>query len=198
MYLIVGLGNPGREYCNTRHNAGFMVADAFAEKYHISFEKETCRALVGTGSVGGEKVILAKPLTYMNLSGESVRGLMREYDVDLAHLIVVYDDVDLDMGRLRVRQKGSAGGQNGMKNIIELVKSEQFTRVRVGTGPRPHGSEMVDFVIGKLGDADLDYLKNRIAAAGAETLFQIVRKQGGVDAASRYANNLVVERAEEA
>ena len=194
MYLIVGLGNPGKEYADTRHNAGFMVVDAFAKKYRIEFEREECRALVGLGTVLGEKVVLAKPLTYMNLSGESVRGLMRQYEVDLKHLIVVYDDVDLPMGRLRIREKGSAGGQNGMKNIIELVKSEEFIRLRVGTGPRPGGSEMIRFVLEHLKDEDYIYLSETIANCGAEALLRMLRKNGGIQDAGRFANGLVIER----
>ncbi len=132
MKLIVGLGNPDKEYLNTFHNLGFMSIDKTAEKLGVEFSKEKCRALIAEARVGGEKVILAKPLTYMNLSGESVRELVSYYKIDLSDILVIYDDYDLKKGFIRIRKDGSAGTHNGMKNIVKELSSEKFKRVRIG------------------------------------------------------------------
>ena len=132
MKLIVGLGNPDREYLNTFHNLGFMSVDKAAEKLCVEFSKEKCRALIAETKFGGEKIILAKPLTYMNLSGESVRELVSFYKIDLNDLLVIYDDYDLKKGVIRIRKEGSAGTHNGMKNIVKELSSEKFKRVRIG------------------------------------------------------------------
>lgn len=132
MKLIVGLGNPDREYLNTFHNLGFMSVDKTAVKLGVEFSKEKCRALIAETKIGGEKIILAKPLTYMNLSGESVRELVSFYKIDLSDVLVVYDDYDLKKGVIRIRKEGSAGTHNGMKNIVKELSSEKFKRVRIG------------------------------------------------------------------
>ena len=149
MYIIVGLGNPGREYHNTRHNIGFDVIDRLAEKENISVIESKHKALIGKGYVAGEKVILAKPQTYMNLSGESVRALVDYYKVDEeSELIVISDDISLDVGQIRIRKKGSAGGHNGLKNIIANLGHDQFCRIKMGVGEKPKGYDLADYVLG--------------------------------------------------
>lgn len=149
MFIIAGLGNPKREYDNTRHNIGFALIDALSEKYRISVLNGQCKALVGKGIIEGHKVILAKPLTYMNLSGESIRPLADYYKVDpTTELIVVSDDVSLPPGQIRIRKKGSAGGHNGLKSVIGQLQSEEFYRIRIGVGEKPKGYDLADYVLG--------------------------------------------------
>lgn len=149
MYIIVGLGNFEKKYENTRHNVGFEVIDKLAEQENISVLEMKHRAVIGKGIVAGQKCILAKPLTYMNLSGESVRELVDYYKVDeAAELIVISDDINLDVGQLRIRKKGSAGGHNGLKNIIAHLGHDTFVRIRVGVGEKPKEWDLVDYVLG--------------------------------------------------
>ncbi|MBR1702941.1 MAG: aminoacyl-tRNA hydrolase [Lachnospiraceae bacterium] len=149
MYIIVGLGNPGKEYQNTRHNIGFDVIDRLAEEEHISLLEKKHKAIIGKGVVAGVKCILAKPVTYMNLSGESVRELIDYYKVDEeTELIVVSDDISLDVGSIRVRKKGSAGGHNGLKSIIGHLGHDTFMRVKMGVGEKPKGWDLADYVLG--------------------------------------------------
>lgn len=155
MYLIAGLGNPGREYENTRHNAGFASIDRLAEKNHISIDMKKFQALCGTGYIGGQKVLLLKPQTYMNLSGESLRAACDFFKIDPEQeLIVIYDDISLAPGQLRIRAKGSAGGHNGIKSIIAQLGSDRFKRVKFGVGDKPKGWDLADWVLGKF-PADL-------------------------------------------
>lgn len=150
MYIIVGLGNPGKQYEHTRHNVGFDTIDVLAERYHISVDAKKHRALYGKGIIEGNKVILAKPQTYMNLSGESVRELIDFYKIDeTEELIVIYDDISLDPGQLRLRAKGSAGGHNGIKNIIAHLGGQEFKRVKVGVGEKPKGYDLADYVLSR-------------------------------------------------
>lgn len=149
MYIIVGLGNPTREYENTRHNIGFEVIDIIAGKMGISVIEKKHKALIGKGYLEGQKVILAKPQTYMNLSGESVRELVQYYKVEEeTNLIVIYDDISLDVGKLRIRKKGSAGGHNGIKNIIAHLGHNVFMRIKVGVGEKPKGYDLANYVLG--------------------------------------------------
>ena len=149
MYLIAGLGNPGREYENTRHNAGFASIDRLAEKNHISIDMKKFQALCGTGYIGGQKVLLLKPQTYMNLSGESLRAACDFFKIDPEQeLIVIYDDISLAPGQLRIRAKGSAGGHNGIKSIISHLGTQVFLRVKVGVGEKPQGWDLADYVLG--------------------------------------------------
>ena len=134
MYVIVGLGNPGKKYENTRHNMGFLAVDVLAEKYDIKVNKIKFKSLVGEGRIAGEKVVLAKPQTYMNLSGEAVREIVDFYKIEPQQLIVIYDDIDIDTGAIRIRKKGSAGTHNGMRNILYQIRTEDFPRIRVGIG----------------------------------------------------------------
>lgn len=159
MYLIAGLGNPGREYAGTRHNVGFEVVDALCAKYDIKLNKEKFRAVFGDGRIGGEKVIVAKPQTYMNLSGESIREIADWYKIDNEHIIIIYDDISLPVGKLRIREKGSAGGHNGIKNIIYQLNTDVFPRIKVGTGmPKDPGYDIKDYVLGHFSKEEIDIL----------------------------------------
>lgn len=144
-FLVVGLGNPDKKYVNTRHNVGFEMVDVLASCGNIKVNKVKCRALIGEGRIGGVPVILAKPQTYMNLSGESVRELCSYFKIPVENVVVMYDDISLDVGKIRIRQKGSAGGHNGMKNIIYHLQSDEFPRVRFGIGS-PVG-DLADYVL---------------------------------------------------
>lgn len=149
MYIIVGLGNPTSQYEGTRHNVGFDVIDVIADKYNISMDIRKHKAFCGKGIIAGRKVILVKPQTYMNLSGESVRSLVDYYKVDEEQeLIVIYDDISLDVGQLRIRKKGSAGGHNGIKNIIAHLGHSVFPRIKVGVGEKPKQYDLADYVLG--------------------------------------------------
>ncbi|MDE6844613.1 MAG: aminoacyl-tRNA hydrolase [Lachnospiraceae bacterium] len=149
MYIIVGLGNPDRQYQNTRHNIGFDVVDVIASKNNITITERKHKALIGKGFAGGQKVVLVKPQTYMNLSGESVREVIDFYKIDeKSELIVISDDVSLDVGQIRIRKKGSAGGHNGLKNIILNLGHDEFHRVKMGVGEKPAGYDLADYVLG--------------------------------------------------
>lgn len=159
MYIIAGLGNPTAQYEGTRHNVGFDVIDALADKYNISVDGRKNRAFVGKGIIEGQKVILVKPQTYMNLSGESIRGIIDYYKVDEEEeLIVVYDDISLDIGQIRIRKKGSAGGHNGIKNIIAHLGHDVFRRVKVGVGEKPKGFDLADYVLSHFSKAEKEQL----------------------------------------
>jgi len=149
LYIIVGLGNPGKKYNVTRHNIGFEVVDELARQHQIKMTKVKFKAVLGEGRIHGEKVIVIKPQTYMNLSGESVMKVMNFYNVSLDKLIVVYDDIDVDTGKLRIRKKGSGGSHNGMRNIICLLKQDDFPRVRIGVGRPQNGQNLADYVLGR-------------------------------------------------
>ncbi|ABO48659.1 peptidyl-tRNA hydrolase [Desulforamulus reducens MI-1] len=163
MKLIVGLGNPGTEYAKTRHNIGFMVIDRLADESRVSTEKNQHKAQICQITIGSEKVILAKPQTYMNLSGQSVVALMNWYKLSPDELFVITDDMDLPPGVLRIRKNGSAGGQRGLKNIIELLGTQQFPRMRVGIGRPEHGA--VDHVLGKISEAEAELINPAIQTA---------------------------------
>lgn len=155
MYIIVGLGNPGRQYENTRHNIGFRCIDRLAEKHNISVLECKHKALIGKGYVEGQKVILVKPQTFMNLSGESVRDVLNFYKEDAENqLIVIYDDISLAVGALRIRKKGSAGGHNGIKNIIAQIGTDTFKRIKIGVGEKPKGYDLADYVLGHFTQAE--------------------------------------------
>ncbi len=150
-YLIAGLGNPGREYENTRHNAGFVAADILADKFNISFSKSKFDALYGDGAIAGARVLVVKPQTYMNLSGRAVQKLSAFYKIPIDKIIIMHDDVSLDVGKIRIRRKGSAGGQKGLANIIELMGSQDIPRIKIGVGAKPHPDyDMKDWVLGKI------------------------------------------------
>ena len=160
MFIIAGLGNPDRQYEGTRHNAGFDVIDRIAEKYNIAVDTKRHRAYIGKGIIEGQKVILAKPQTYMNLSGESIRSLVDYYKVDEENeLLVIYDDISLDVGQLRIRAKGSAGGHNGIKNIIAHLGTQIFPRIKVGVGEKPKGYDLADYVLGHFSKAERERME---------------------------------------
>ena len=160
MFIIAGLGNPDRQYEGTRHNAGFDVIDRIAEKYNIAVDTKKHRACIGKGIIGGQKVLLAKPQTYMNLSGESIRSLVDYYKIDEENeLLVVYDDISLDVGQLRIRAKGSAGGHNGIKNIIAHLGTQVFPRIKVGVGEKPKGYDLADYVLGHFSKAERERME---------------------------------------
>lgn len=160
MFIIAGLGNPDRQYEGTRHNAGFDVIDRIAEKYNIAVDTKKHRAYIGKGIIDGQKVILAKPQTYMNLSGESIRSLVDYYKIDEENeLLVVYDDISLDVGQLRIRAKGSAGGHNGIKNIIAHLGTQVFPRIKVGVGEKPKGYDLADYVLGHFSKAERERME---------------------------------------
>lgn len=149
MFIIAGLGNPTLQYRGTRHNVGFDVIDTLADKYNIAAETRKSRALIGKGIIAGQKVLLVKPQTYMNLSGESIGELVSYYKVDEEQeLLVIYDDVSLDVGQLRIRRKGSAGGHNGIKDIIRHLGTDVFPRIKIGVGEKPKGYDLADYVLG--------------------------------------------------
>ena len=148
MYLIVGLGNPGTKYAHTRHNVGFDVLEKLSRKLGVSISRERDEALIGECFVGGQKVILALPQTYMNLSGEAVSRLAHWYKIEPENLLVVYDDIDLPQGHIRIRKNGSAGTHNGMRSIVGLLGYENFPRLRVGVGQKREGYELADWVLG--------------------------------------------------
>lgn len=147
MYIIAGLGNPTKEYDKTRHNVGFSVIDVLADRYGIDVSERKHRAFCGRGAIEGQKVVLLKPQTFMNLSGESVRAAMDFYKLTTDELIVVYDDICLDPGQLRIRLKGSAGGHNGIKNIIAHLGTQEFPRIKVGVGAKPPRMDLADYVL---------------------------------------------------
>ena len=149
MYIIAGLGNPGKEYAGSRHNVGFMTLDELADRYNIDVREKAHKALIGKGMIEGNKVILVKPQTYMNLSGESIRSVMDYYKTEPSEFIVIYDDISLDVGQLRIRKKGSAGGHNGMKNIISHLGTEVFPRIKVGVGEKPKKYDLADYVLSR-------------------------------------------------
>lgn len=186
MYIIAGLGNPGRKYVNTRHNIGFEVIDTLSAKHKIKMKKLKHKAVYGEGVIAGEKVVLAKPQTFMNLSGECVREMMEYYKSDHNRLIVVYDDVDLPSGALRLRPKGGSGGHNGIKNIIYQLKSEEFPRVKIGVGTGRHeGYDTADFVLGKFTKAEIKQLIP-IAVKATEAIEEIIKS--GIDSAMNKYN----------
>ena len=155
MYIIVGLGNPGIKYAGTRHNIGFNAVTRIADDYNISMNIKKHKAVCGTGFIAGNKVLLAMPQTFMNLSGESVRELVDFYKIDPEEeLIVIYDDVSMDVGRMRIRAKGSAGGHNGIKSIISHLGSDKFPRIKIGVGAKPEGWDLADHVLGRFSDED--------------------------------------------
>lgn len=186
MYMIVGLGNPTGKYENTRHNIGFECIDYLAEQYHISIREEKCKALVGTGMIAGQKVMLVKPQTYMNASGDAVGALLHFYKMDPEEqLLVIYDDISLAPGDLRIRKKGSAGGHNGMKSMIARTGTQQFPRIKVGIGEKPEGWDLADYVLGKFGKEERQQVEEAVKMA-SEAAALIV--EGKIDAAMNQFN----------
>lgn len=184
MYIIVGLGNPGKKYENTRHNMGFIAVDLLAEEYGIKVDKIKFKALVGEGRIAGRKVLLVKPQTYMNLSGQSVMEVMNYYKEDIENLIVIYDDIDIPTGSIRLRKKGSAGTHNGMRNIVYLLQDDGFPRIRVGIGSDKK-VDLMDYVIGGVTKKEKELLEDALTRA-AKAAACIVEK--GIDKAMNEYN----------
>lgn len=165
MYIIVGLGNPGKDYEMTRHNVGFRVIDKLADEYNIDVREKKHKGLIGKGVIDGNKVVLVKPQTFMNLSGECVREVMDYYKEEPENVIVVYDDISLDVAKLRVRPKGSAGGHNGIKSLIAHLGTDVFPRVKFGVGDKPKGRDLADYVLGHFSKEENVEIEDRLKTA---------------------------------
>lgn len=185
MYIIVGLGNPKAQYAATRHNIGFDAVKRIAEDNNISMDFNKHKAICGKGYIQGEKVILAMPQTFMNLSGESVRELVDYYKVDLDEIIVIYDDISLDVGKLRIRPRGSAGGHNGMKNIIQHLGCQEFPRIRIGVGDKPRGWDLADYVLSRFPKEEEALVQDGLSEASKACEMMIT---DGIEAAMNQFN----------
>ena len=182
MFLIVGLGNPGREYENTRHNIGFAAIDIIAEKYNIDVNRTKFKGEYGEGFINGNKVILLKPYTFMNLSGESVREAIDFYKLTEEEVLIIYDDISLEVGRLRIREKGSAGGHNGIKSIINHIGTDVFTRIKIGVGA-PKG-DLVNHVLWKFSKEEVNILKQTLDVVAKAT--EDIIANGAKDAMNKF------------
>lgn len=182
-YCVVGLGNPGRQYEETKHNVGFKVIDRLAEKYDIKVDKFKNKAFVGDGMIRNKRVLLVKPQTYMNLSGESVREIVNFYKIPQERFVVIFDDTSLPCGSVRIREKGSHGGHNGIRNIIDQMGTDQFNRIKVGIGEKPSGWDLADYVLGKFNEDDLPAMDEGMdkAVKGVELMLS----RGIAEAANR-------------
>ena len=185
MYLIVGLGNPERDYANTRHNMGFNVINEISENLNIKVSKTKFDALYGMGEINGKKVILVKPQTYMNLSGESIIKFKKFYKISNKEIIVIYDDIDLAVGDIRLKPKGGAGTHNGMKSVVQNLNTEEFIRVRVGIGTPENKEDMINYVIGAIPKREKELLDESVKKA-AESVIEILRN--GIDIAMNKFN----------
>ncbi len=170
MYIVVGLGNPGKQYEQTRHNVGFIAIDEIAKRLNIKVDRLKFKALVGEGKIGTQKIILVKPQTFMNLSGQSVVEIMKFYKVPRENLIVIYDDIDIEVGKIRIRHKGSSGSHNGMRNIIYLLGYDHFPRIRIRLSkPRPN-RDLADFVLSKFEKSEIEPMIKSIETAATATI----------------------------
>ena len=185
MYMIAGLGNPTKEYDRTRHNVGFAVIDELADRYGIDVSERKHRALCGRGVIEGQKVLLAKPQTFMNLSGESLRALTDYYKVLPEELIVIYDDISLPPGQLRIRLKGSAGGHNGIKNIIAHLGTQEFPRIKVGVGEKPPRMDLKDYVLSRFSKGEQELMDAAFREAAQAAVMMIC---DGADRAMNHFN----------
>ena len=185
MYLIAGLGNPTREYEKTRHNVGFEAIDILADKAGTTVTEKKHKALYGKGYIGGQKVILAKPQTYMNLSGESIREIADFYKMEPENIIILCDDINLSEGQLRIRLKGSAGGHNGLKNIISHLGTQEFPRIRIGVGEKPRGMDLADYVLGRFPKEQQAVMEEAYRDAAEAACMMI---EDGADAAMNHYN----------
>lgn len=187
MYIVVGIGNPGKQYENTRHNIGFISVDYLAAKYNIKINKIKHKSIYGEGIIAGEKVMLVKPQTFVNLSGECVREILEYYKEDSNKLIVIYDDVSMDVGRIRIRTKGSAGGHNGLKSIIYQLNTDVFPRIKIGIGEKPQGYDLADWVLGKFTKEDVAVLSKTIEEVAE--IVPVMIKDGTEKAMNSYNQN---------
>lgn len=185
MYLIVGLGNPEEDYRGTRHNMGFDTLNKISKEYDIEINKKNYKGLYGKGTIEGKNVILLKPQTFMNLSGESVKECLDYYKIDLSQLIIIYDDIDIDKGTVKLRKQGGAGTHNGMKSIVECLNSEKFTRVRVGIGMPEDKGDLINYVIGYVPDEEKEIL-NKGCEVAKTAVIEIIKN--GIDIAMNKFN----------
>lgn len=185
MYLIIGLGNPEADYANTRHNMGFNVINKLSEKYDIEVKKDKFKALFGSGMIEGEKVVLIKPQTFMNLSGEAVQEFVNFYKVPLEKVVIIYDDVDIEPGKIRVRKNGSSGTHNGMKSIVSCLSSEEFPRIRIGIGKPHEHMDMIAHVIGGIDEEDKEKLAKGVNL-GVEAVSELLKNN--IDSAMNKYN----------
>ena len=185
MYLIIGLGNPESDYANTRHNMGFDVINEISKKCDIKVSKSKFNALYGMGEIENNKVILIKPQTYMNLSGESIIQFKKFYKISNKNIIVIYDDIDLNIGDIRLKAKGGAGTHNGMKSVVHFLQTEDFTRIRVGIGAPVYKDTMIDYVIGPIPEEEKPILEEGVNKA-AEAVLDILKN--GIDKAMNVYN----------
>jgi len=185
MYLIVGLGNPEEEYSKTRHNMGFNTINKISQQYNIEVKQNKFQALYGSGMIEKEKVILLKPQTYMNLSGESIKEVVNFYNIEPKEIIVIYDDIDIEKGKIKLRKKGGAGSHNGMKSVVEELNTTDFARIRVGIGQPEFKSDMINYVIGKVPEDEQKILKEGTHKA-AEAVEEILKN--GIDIAMNKFN----------
>lgn len=185
MYLIVGLGNPEEEYSSTRHNMGFCAINKIAQELNIEVNKTKFNSLYGTGVIKGEKVILLKPQTYMNLSGEAVKAFVDFYKIDLKDLVVIYDDIDVEKGTIKIRKKGSPGSHNGMKSVTNMLQTEEFTRIRIGIGRPEHTNDMINYVIGHITKEEVEILEPGVESA-KNAIVEIL--ENGIDSAMNKYN----------
>lgn len=185
MYIIIGLGNPEPEYSKTRHNMGFDTINKIATKYKISMNRTKFEAIYAAGEIEGEKVILVKPQTYMNLSGKSVRAFYDFYKIQQENLIVIYDDMDIAKGIMKIRKKGGPGSHNGMKSIVQELNAEDFPRIRIGIGNPEHKNDAINYVIGKINEDEYNILEQGINKA-AEAISEIIKN--GIDKAMNKYN----------
>jgi PTH1 family peptidyl-tRNA hydrolase len=185
LFIIIGLGNPGRQYENTHHNVGFDTVDILSGKFGIKIAKLKHKALIGDGLIQGKRVLLVKPQTYMNLSGESVREVVEWYNIPLKNIIIIYDDVDLPLGRIRIRPKGSSGTHNGMKSIIYQLQSDEFPRIRIGIGKPPKNWDMADYILSRF-DAEERKIIGQSISKAAEAAVEIINS--GIEKAMNMYN----------
>lgn len=190
-YLIIGLGNPGREYRETRHNVGFMVIDALCKSLGISLSRMQSKALVGTGIIGDRKIVLAKPQTFMNISGQAVGGLVHFYKTPLTHLLVAHDDLDLPFGTVRIRPDGGAAGQKGMTSIMQQLSSQEFARLRIGIGRPPGQMDPSAYVLQRFTKEEQDFLQLVLERAEAAVRLFV---QDGIQTAMNQSNGSLMEK----
>ena len=186
MFVIAGLGNPGEKYAKTRHNVGFDVIDVLADQYNIKVTDKKCRALCGSGIIEGQRVLLVKPQTFMNLSGESIAALLNFYKLDASQqLLVIYDDISLPPGQLRIRLKGSAGGHNGIKNIIAHLGTQEFPRIKVGVGEKPPRMDLKDYVLSRFSKGEQELMDEAFQEAAQAVVMMLGE---GADRAMNHFN----------
>ncbi len=185
MYLIVGLGNPESDYSKTRHNMGFNVINKISEQYEIDVNKNKFKGLFGTGQIEGEKILLLKPQTYMNLSGESVKEIVDFYKIDLDNIIVIYDDIDIEPGKIKIKKFGGPGTHNGMKSVVNELGSQNFKRVRVGIGSPENKGDLINYVIGHIPEEEVKTLEKGVLEA-KDAVIEILKN--GIDIAMNKFN----------